>query len=319
MLLGAGLGALALASPQAAHAVDATWTTALGNDWQNGASWSGGVVPDGTAIFTNNGANTSVGIFSGLATINTIRFDPGSPAYGIFTFNFSSELDIVGAGIINNSTSIQQFSAGNLNFRNSATAGNANIFNDGTVNFFNSSTAGNATISNDNPLRTLQFIDTSSAGNAIIFNNGTVLFAGSSTAGNATITTIFASNFGFFNSVEFFNTSTAGNATITTNNGAVTTFQDNSSGGNARFITNAGGNFDISALSGGGTTAGSIEGAGNYFLGSKTLTVGSNNLSTEVSGVIRDGSFFGGTAAGGSLVKVGSATLTLSGINAYTG
>ncbi|MBV9630170.1 MAG: autotransporter domain-containing protein, partial [Xanthobacteraceae bacterium] len=35
--------------------------------------------------------------------------------------------------------------------------------------------------------------------------------------------------------------------------------------------------------------------------------------------MIRDGSFFGGTAAGGSLVKVGSATLTLSGINAYTG
>jgi autotransporter-associated beta strand protein len=58
-------------------------------------------------------------------------------------------------------------------------------------------------------------------------------------------------------------------------------------------------------------TAGSIEGAGTFSLGSNQLTVGSNNLSTTVSGVMR------GTA--GSLVKVGSGTLTLSGTNTYTG
>ena len=115
------LGALA---PQAAQAVDATWTTPLGNDWQNGPSWSGGVVPDGTAIFTNNGANTGVGIFFGMATINTIRFDPGSPSYGISTASFSGSLDIIGAGIINNSSSAQNLSSfeGPINFRNSATA-----------------------------------------------------------------------------------------------------------------------------------------------------------------------------------------------------
>jgi autotransporter-associated beta strand protein len=58
-------------------------------------------------------------------------------------------------------------------------------------------------------------------------------------------------------------------------------------------------------------TAGSIEGAGTFSLGPNQLTVGSNNLSTEVSGVIR--------GAGGSLVKVGTGTLTLSGANSYTG
>jgi autotransporter-associated beta strand protein len=58
-------------------------------------------------------------------------------------------------------------------------------------------------------------------------------------------------------------------------------------------------------------TAGSIEGAGTFSLGSNQLTVGSNNLSTTVSGIIR------GTA--GSLVKVGTGTLTLSGVNTYTG
>jgi outer membrane autotransporter protein len=53
------------------------------------------------------------------------------------------------------------------------------------------------------------------------------------------------------------------------------------------------------------------------FLGANNLTVGSNNLSTLFSGVIQDGGFFGGT--GGSLTKVGTGTLTLSGANTYTG
>jgi outer membrane autotransporter protein len=109
----------------------------------------------------------------------------------------------------------------------------------------------------------------------------------------------------------FLNTSTAGNATIITNAGGITGFEDGATGGNARFITNAGGVFDISSLSTVGMTAGSIEGAGSFVLGSKQLTVGSNNLSTEVSGVI--------SGTGGSLVKVGTGTLTLSGANTYTG
>ena len=64
-------------------------------------------------------------------------------------------------------------------------------------------------------------------------------------------------------------------------------------------------------------TAGSIAGTGNYFLGANQLTVGGNNLSTTVSGVISDGGMSGGV--GGALVKVGSGTLTLAGINTYTG
>ena len=62
---------------------------------------------------------------------------------------------------------------------------------------------------------------------------------------------------------------------------------------------------------------GSIEGSGNYFLGSKTLIVGGNNLSTTVSGIIQDGGFLGGI--GGSLTKVGTGTLTLTGANTYSG
>jgi autotransporter-associated beta strand protein len=157
----------------------------------------------------------------------------------------------------------------------------------------------------------LQFQNSSTAGSASIINNGTTAFFSSSSAGTANITNN--------NKVQFSQSSTAGSATITTNSGASVNFLDTSTGGNARFITNAGGSFDMSALTSTGMTAGSIEGAGNYFLGSKTLTVGSNNLSTTVSGVISDGSAGGGGGTGGALTKVGTGTLTLTGLNTYTG
>ncbi|MEH2528439.1 MULTISPECIES: autotransporter outer membrane beta-barrel domain-containing protein [unclassified Bradyrhizobium] len=146
-------------------------------------------------------------------------------------------------------------------------------------------------------------------GSAAITNNFLVTFAGSSTAGSATIVNNLV--------LDFTGNSTTGSATIITANGGTTQLTGNSSGGNARFITQAGGSFDISDLGLAGTTAGSIEGAGTYFLGSKQFTAGSNNLSTTVSGVIQDGGSFGGVGA--SLVKVGTGTLTLAGANAYTG
>jgi autotransporter-associated beta strand protein/T5SS/PEP-CTERM-associated repeat protein len=146
-------------------------------------------------------------------------------------------------------------------------------------------------------------------------NNGAITFANASSAGNSSITT----NTGFL--LSFTDASTAGSAIITTNNGALTQFATNSTGGSARFITNNGGAVDFSATSGPSgnnqITAGSIEGAGTYFLGSNQLTVGSNNLSTAVSGSIQDGGTAGGTGA--SLAKVGTGTLTLSGNNTYTG
>ena len=117
--------------------------------------------------------------------------------------------------------------------------------------------------------------------------------------------------------MTFGDSSTAGNATITSNGGATTIIGSSASGGTARFIFNGTGALDISLLTSGGTTAGSIEGAGNVRLGANTVTVGGNNLSTTFSGVIQDGGIGGGT--GGTLVKEGTGTLTLSGTNSYSG
>jgi len=315
--------------------------------WTTGFNWSSSpFVPNNTATFTNNGAPTSV-LISANRSINTMMFTAGAPAYTFIPI--FSNFTIAGTGIVNNSSNAPNFSitfASQLAFTNNSTAGNAAITtnfggsalfsdnstaanaaitNNGTLQFANTSTAGNAAITNNSLLRftdtstagnstitnnfLLRFTDTSTAGNATITNNSFLQFTATSTAGNATITNNFL--------LRFTDTSTAGNATIITNNGGATFFQDNSTGGLARLVTNSGGVVDISGLTSGGMTAGSIEGAGSYFLGSNTLTVGGNNLSTEVSGTIADGGLFGGV--GGSLVKAGTGTLVLSNENTYTG
>ena len=319
--------------PCTARAQDATWgANPASGDWNTGANWSAGAVPSGTASF---GASSQTTISFSQTTptlIGTMLFNAGASAY-----TFTTEgLEFTDKGIVNNSSSSPVFvSAGTIVFQNASTAANAIITNaiGGETLFLNASSAANATItSNQNGFT--RFEGNSSAGNAIISNNANgslLLFSNASTAGNATIinnpdsTTNFedtstAANATINNTrgnIQFAQASSAGNATITNNSGGSIGFFDNSTGGNARFITNAGGEFDMSDVRG-GMTAGSIEGAGSYFLGSNTLTVGSNNLSTEVSGVIADGGF-SRHSTGGSLVKVGSGTLTLSGINTYTG
>src|SRR5215469_11148682 len=145
---------------------------------------------------------------------------------------------------------------------NFTTSGTGITFNINGTGIVNNSAFAPSFINNDN----LNFNSASSAGNlAIINNNGGV--------------------------VSFNNNSTAANAAIMTNSGGLTQFNDNSNGGNAQFIANAGGIVDFSNTAGpandGNISAGSIAGAGNYFLGSNQLTVG-NNLSTTVSGVISD-------------------------------
>src|SRR4029077_9866120 len=121
-------------------------------------------------------------------------------------------------------------------------------------------------------------------------------------------------------------TSTAGNATITNNSNMQ--FFSNSTAGLARLINNAGATVDFSFGTGPNNDhklgAGSIAGAGAYFLGADELTVGGNNLSTTASGVISDcgptgGECLANPATGGSLVKVGTGTLTLAAIDTYTG
>jgi autotransporter-associated beta strand protein len=310
----------------------------------------------GTATIVNNAGasmsfnDTSTAANAGITNTGAVQFNNSSTAgnstfTGIngslassITFNNTSSagsanLQLIGTNLTFNNSSTAGGAVitmpdishpSNITFNDTSSAGNANITNVAhqflgtSVQFLGASTAGSATISNNTNLTfafiggelvfgTLGGTDTANAGTAHITNNqfGSTNFDAHTSAMGATITNNNGGN------TRFQDQSTAAGATIITNSGGNVFFFDTSTGGNAQFITNAGGIFDMATLTAAGMTAGSIAGAGSYALGAKSLTVGGNNLSTEVSGII--------SGVGGSLTKLGTGTLTLSGTNSYTG
>src|SRR5665213_1916501 len=291
---------------------------------------NGGETDFGVAFGTDTATagNATITNRSGGATVFNAMTTAGNAT---ITNRFSGETGFFDNSNAGNATIVNRFGGLTL-FNNLSTAGNANITNKfgGSTLFAGNSSAGNATITNGSfggifgPPVGLGFFEASTAGTATIINNnnGFIAFGipfgfDTASADHATITNNSGS------ALEFNGFTTAGNATITTNAGAAVAFFDGSTGGNAQFITNGTGYVDFSGSIGPGfdgrITAGSIAGSGAYYIGAgNTLTVGGNNLSTEVSGVIAD--FLCGCSPGpGSLEKVGSGTLTLSGINTYTG
>nr|WP_249129053.1 MULTISPECIES: autotransporter domain-containing protein [Bradyrhizobium] len=272
-------------------------TTILNNGWTAFRS----ATSAGSATITNN---------SVLQFINT-------STAGNATITNNGGLDFYSSA---GNATITNNSGGWLTFYQTGSAGSASITNSsgGTVFFNDSATAGSAGITNNG---TLNFNASSTAASATITNNFSMGFVGVSTAGSATITNTY--------NLSFMGWSTAGNAIITNNGGGpfhssigTTYFRDNATAGNAQLVNNdPGAVFDFSGSTGPNgdnkLSAGSIAGNGTFSLGANELTVGGNNLSTTVSGVIADGGYFGGT--GGSLVKTGTGTLTLSGANTYTG
>jgi fibronectin-binding autotransporter adhesin len=307
-------------------------------DFNNPVNWTPVGVPTGTAFFgpvtdpdaklveifsttpltqfqfQADAVNYSIGVFSGgtlqfsgggltnlSAITQEIIVEPG----GTLSFNNSTAGDTTihyGGGTISfsdastaGSANFENQSGGAMMFAGNSTAGNAVIANDfgtGTITFAGSSTAGSAAITN-NSLGDINFNITSTAGNASIMNNGSLSFNNFSTAGSATITNN--------NTLFFTNNSTAGNATI--NNNDFMHFVDNSTGGDAAITNSSGAVTDFSSGTGPAgdnrLTAGSIAGGGLFQLGANELTVGGNNMSTDVSGVI--------AGIGGSLVKVAQA------------
>ncbi|WEK50170.1 MAG: autotransporter domain-containing protein [Candidatus Kaistia colombiensis] len=202
------------------------------------------------------------------------------------------------------------------------------LSNSGQVTFKDTSTAAAGFVAN-NAGGSILFTETSTAGSSRIGNSGTVAFSGSSSAGSSDLINNLSSAIAFSGNstaaqstinnagrVDFSGLSSAGEARITTGGGGLTRFAGNASGGTAHLLTDKAATVDFSQVTS-GIAVGAIEGAGTFRLGGKVLTVGSGNLSTTVDGVIEDGGIGGGT--GGSLVKVGTGTLSLGGVSLYTG
>jgi autotransporter-associated beta strand protein len=266
----------------ASSAGNASITSKAGLDFR-GTSTAGSA-----SIANSNGMSFGDTSTAGNATISnshTLQFNDTSTA-GSATI---TSTDTLAFRSTSTAGSARIANSGGMIFSDTATAGSAGITNDGTMNFSGTATAGSAGITNNG---SMVFFDTATTGSAMITNAGTMTFAFNSTAGSATI----ANN----NFLQFVHHSTAGSAAIT-----------NGASGNTDFSQSDGPLRDRKL------SAGSINGGGVFKLGRNELTVGGNNLSTNVTGVIVNGGVGGGTGA--SLIKTGAGTMILSGTNTYTG
>jgi autotransporter-associated beta strand protein len=332
-------------------AASATWSASpASNDWNTAANWTPATVPNGANDIASFGVsnNPSVKIAAD-TSVKGINFNPQAPTY---TIDSGDEVLMIGSnGIHNNSGTTQYFSG--IVFVDQAifSVGTPLEFTSGRAEFHLSSSAGNANFTGG----MISFIQQTTAGNAT-FSGANVVFSGDSSAGNATITGLGgATNGASGRLVEFQQFASAGNAMIVcqggnapgaqgatlhfwfnpkapnatlivnggTNGGSGASIVIDANnffdGGNSRAIVNAGATCYMNVTSQhGAVTMGSIEGAGDFFLGPTVndnfAIVGANNSSTVVSGVIQNNG-----SASGRLKKVGTGTLTLTNSNTYSG
>jgi autotransporter-associated beta strand protein len=261
------------------------------------------VTTNDTATFDTS-TNTSPTL-SANVTIDSITFNSNAGAFSIQTNGHV--LTLLGVGIVNNSGSVQTI----IN----STVVDVGV---GQTIFSNGATADATLIVNSGVGTSTQFLNTSTAANATIINSGAESY------------TLFGAPVPSGSPPPLPGAGTAANATITNSgDNSFTAFNQAASGGNAALINaNPTAFITIAELDGAGTTVGSIAGNGTIYLGSKNLTVGGNQQSTLFSGVISDGEApllpdilrtGTGPFTGGSLTKVGTGTLTLTGVNSYTG
>ena len=346
-LISAAFGcAFMLLVPTASYATSAQWDlNPLSGDWNTPANWTPNQVPNGANDIATFGlSNTTNVSISANTEVDSIVFAPAATNPYSITVNPNVTLTLSGSGVVNDSGSGQTFhiAGAQMIFTNSASAGNATIEPDGgSINFSNHSTAGNALILPFAGEDAVNFFDNSTAGSAQIDTTNavgeSVSFHDNSTAGTATIRLgeftvvsfldhssadnaiiIVGPTLGFPNLIQFSDFSTAGNADIS-GAGVDIIFSGSSKGGTAAiglffdFVEEVASTLDISGHNAPGVTIGSLAGdeSASVELGVNNLTVGTNNLSTTFAGTIQ--------GMRGSLTKVGTGTLILSGNSTYTG
>ena len=257
---------------------------------------------------------------SNAGTSTIVNTDPGeSFKEGGFT-GFYDQSSAAGSTIINEvartGNILDAFGTG-TEFHDGSTAGNAILIAKGNTDAFGDDGAG------------IGFFDESTADHATITIegggpeaggvHGGIGFEDNSTAGDARVTIQGAQAGGNdAGSAGFSGSATAGNAVFVLENGegagAFVDFVNSSSGGQATFTVNGNAFLDISSHDNPGMFVGSLAGDGTVKIGGLVLTVGTNNLDTQFAGTIDDG-----TNSTGTLEKVGTGRLTLSGANTYDG
>ncbi len=285
---------------------------------------------DNQLTISGTGITNSSGLEQSFLTDPGTHFNPA-------TLQFTGKAT-AGSGIT--FTMAGEFSAGRTKFFDDSRAGASTFVNlvGGQTEFFDRSSAGEGIFNNlggggetvfmgDSTAADGTFVvDSSAAVNGVSFlensNAGHGNFTLNSPTGGQTVggVLIFSDTasaaHGIFTvhdraEVIFGLASTADNATlIADGDDSGFVFQDDSSGGTARIELFNNADILVNFHDRPGLTIGSLEGTGFVRLADRNLTVGSNDLSTTFSGTIQDA---------GSLEKIGTGTLTLTGANIYHG
>jgi autotransporter-associated beta strand protein len=303
------------------------------------------------------GSNTFFAIIGGYSELgvggNVVFYDTSTADHATFDvdgssgYAYSTELGFYGSSTAANAT-IHIHRNGNLTVSGSSgpTLGNAVVTNEeGFITISVGGSAGQATITNighrqfgqvgmslyansATPVATAAEATITNEGGSATLEPGAASFGSYSTAANAVIMNNGGDGqrknggYVYFGGISSTG-ATAENATLIANTGSnggrggSIIFASTADGGMARAEIFGNGSLDISQRDGPGITIGSIEGDGLIFLGADNLATGSNNLTATFSGLIQDGGIQPDT--GGSLTKIGTGTLTLSGRNTYTG
>jgi len=237
-------------TPGRSHAGSATWNlTPTSGDWNTAANWSPETVPNDPAdVATFGSSNTTAVSLSARIRVDSVVFDLNASAFTVSTGPY--HFTFLGAGVVNNSASEQNFvtgllDGGTIRFRNTATAGDAmfTVYGDALqpyVSFYDNATAGDATFINHGGFggAVTWFFDSSTAGNATFynftrgdgFNDGVTVFEDRSTAGTATI---FCEGGG----AVFHKHSSAADSTLTASGGNIV-FLERATAGEATIIAN---------------------------------------------------------------------------------
>ncbi|TAJ87610.1 autotransporter-associated beta strand repeat-containing protein [Reyranella sp.] len=254
------------------------------------------VVGTATGTFSGSMVDAGAGVTRGALTIieGTLTLSGMSTYGGITRIYQGASLVLTGAGSITDTryVAFSPSTAGEATFDISGTTGGATV---GGLYDTTSAGVGRVVLGS----QTLTVTGSSGAFKGIISGNGGLALAANATQALAGV-----------NSYAGATTIGAGATLMLYDDGSIAA----SSGVS---LTGIGASFDISGANGARTIQDLNGDAGStIFLGGNSLTVGTAN-STTFAGVIADDGFNGGR--GGSLVKQGSGTLTLTGANTYTG
>jgi autotransporter-associated beta strand protein len=316
--------------PAVSHAV--TWSAASPGNLLTGSNWSGGTAPNGInaiAQFTTQPTN------AGNFTLNSTM------TLGTLLYSNSQSRSITGTGTLNlavsSGTPEISVTGGDLTVATSVSgSAGLNITGSGTLTFSGSNSyTGTTTISggtlSGNTIANQGFTSAFGQGNLAISNGATLEYAGPGPGetnrtislgnGGGTISMtneltakgVFSGSGGLTKTgpgalqLDGSGTNTyAGSTTINQGTLRIATSNERIPDGSAVTVA-SGAVLDVNSFN---ETIGSLAGAGSVTFGNGDLTTGGNNASTTFSGVI---------SGGGSIIKNGTGTLTLSGSNSNAG